>query len=415
MTLFNPIWKLTVNGTVYTNVTLSNLSHAAGRRDIYNQPSASYINCSIISVDGSSYPFKVNDGVTLQIKNSTGTYVTIFGGNITDMTIAVGNTGSVGREIIYQITALGAMAKLQKAITNGILSQDTDGNQMYALLADLLLNSWNEVSASQTWAAYDSAINWANAEKVGYGEIDIPGLYTMENRASKADTYYNIASQIASSAFGYLYEDKNGNICYADANHRQNYLAANGYVNLNANDAIGKGLKATAKSGDVRNQVFINYGNNYGSQVTASDTASIALYGYKAETINSNLHNSTDATEVANRYINQRSNPQPVFDQITFPITSPEITDANRDSLLDVFVGMPVYINNLPVQISGGEFEGYVEGWSWSVSFNQLFLTLILSPVGYSQTNMRWNTTPAAESWNTLSAILTWTNATIVA
>lgn len=414
MTVYNPSWKLTVNGVDYTNLTIANLSHSAGRKDIYNQPSSSYISCTIISLNGSSYSFNVNDGITLQVKDTTGAYVTLFGGNITDLTVQVGNTGSVGTEIQYQITALGTMAKLQKAVTDGVLAQDLDGAQIAALLQSLLLNSWNEVSATAQWNTYTATTTWANAENVGYGEIDA-GLYTLENRAAKSDTYYNIAALIANSAFGYLYEDKNGFICYADANHRQNYLATYGYVNLNANDAIGKGLKATTRTGDIRNQIYLNYGNNYGSQKTATDTASIALYGYRAESINSLIHDATSAQEVADRYINQRSSPSAQFESITFPITSPELSDATRNALLGVFIGMPVYITNLPIQIRGGEFEGYVEGWSWQVSYNQLYLTLNLSPIGYSQTNMRWNTTPATEAWNTLSAILTWTNATIVA
>jgi hypothetical protein len=87
-------------------------------------------------------------------------------------------------------------------------------------------------------------------------------------------------------------------------------------------------------------------------------------------------------------------------------------------------MGQPLYIANLPDQISGGEFEGYVEGWRWSTRFNELFLTINLSPVSYSQVAMRWNTTPIGErwnttpigeAWNTLSNTLTWEYATIVA
>ena len=63
----------------------------------------------------------------------------------------------------------------------------------------------------------------------------------MENRTSSPDTIYNIASKIADSAFGVLYEDNQGRIGYADALHRQNYLANNGYTDLSANTAIGAG------------------------------------------------------------------------------------------------------------------------------------------------------------------------------
>jgi hypothetical protein len=237
----------------------------------------------------------------------------------------------------------------------------------------------------------------------------------MENRAAKADTIYNIASLIANSAFGVIYEDNQGNINYDDEDHRQTYLAANGYVDLDANHSLGKGLKTITRSGDIRNDVYINYGNNFGSQKVASSAASIATYGYKAETINSVLHSAADAQEVADRYISLRAYPLAKFDTITFPLTNPEMDNADRDALLAVFMGMPINLTNLPDQISGGEFEGYVEGWSWSVSFNQLYITLNLSPVAFSQVAMRWNTVPVGEAWNTLSNTLTWEYATIVA
>jgi hypothetical protein len=415
MTVFTPNWKLTVNGTDYTNVTIANVSHNAGRKDIYSQPVASYMQITIVALNDQTYSFDVNDGIALQVKDSTNTYVSLFGGNITDLTVEVGNSGALGTEIRYTLIAVGALAKLQKTITDGVLSQDEDGNQILDLLDNLLLNSWNELPAGETWAGYDPTETWTNAADIGLGEIDTPGLYTMENRASDADTIYNIATLIANSAFGVIYEDNQGNINYDDADHRQNYLLTNGYINLDANHSLWNGLKTTTRSGDIRNDIYINYGNNFGSQKTASDATSIATYGYKSETINSVLHSAVDAQAVADRYIAQRAYPAPKFDTITFPLTSTEINDANRDALLKVFMGMPVNLTNLPMQISEGEFEGYVEGWSWAVSYNQLYITLNLSPVSFSQVAMRWNTTPITEAWNTLSPTLTWEYATIVA
>lgn len=415
MSDFTPDWKLTVEGVDYTNITIANLSHSSGRRNIYTQPSASYISCTIVALNNQTLNFDINDGIALQIKDSTNTYVSLFGGNITDLSVEVGNSGAAGTEIRYNIIALGALSKLQKTITNGVLSQDEDGNQILDLLDDLLFEAWNQVPAGETWSSYDPTITWANAGNQGLGEIDTPGLYTMENRGSNPDTYYNIAALIANSAFGVLYEDNQGRIGYADADHRRDYLINNGYVQLDGGHAIGKGLKTTTKAGDIRNDIYINYGNNFGSQVTATDATSIATYGYKSETINSVLHSTVDAQAVADRYIDQRAYPQPVFDTITFPLTNAEIDDSDRDALLGIFIGMPIYLVNLPTQISSGEFEGYVEGWSWSVSFNQLYITLNLSPTAYSQVAMRWNTTPITEAWNTLSTTLTWEYATIVA
>jgi hypothetical protein len=414
MTAWSPVWKLTVAGTEYTNIAISDIQHQAGRTDIYQQPNPSYIQVSFVALSGQTLPFAINDSFALQVKNSVGTYVNIFGGDITDITVSVGATGSVATVVQYTVLAMGSLVKLAKELYSGTIAQDEDGNQIYALLSSVLLGSWNDVPAATTWSGYNATETWANALNLGLGEIDQPGLYTMENRAAEVDTIFNIAQLIANSAFGYLYEDNEGNIGYADADHRQTYLLANGYVDLSANHALGQGLSTITRSGDIRNDVYINYGNNFGSQETATSASSIATYGYKAESIQSVLHSAVDAQSVADRYIAQRAFPQPAFQSITFPITNPEIDNSDRDNLLGVFMGQPLNIQNLPAQISTGEFEGYVEGWSWSTRFNELFLTINLSPVAYSQVAMRWNTVPIGERWNTLSTTLTWEYATIV-
>ena len=412
MTVFVPEWKLTINGVEYTDVSISDITHQAGRDDIYAQPLPSYLQIALVALNDENYNFQINDGIALQVKDSTDTFRTLFGGNITDITTEIATASSIAKTYTYTILALGSLAKLPKVITNGVLSQDDDGDQIYALLSDLLLNNWNEVPAAETWSGYDATTTWANAENLGLGEIDRPGQYEMENRTSQPDTIYNIASLIADSAFGVLYEDNEGRIGYADSIHRQNYLANNGYTDLSANTAIGSGLKTLVRSADVRNDIYINYGNNFGSQKTATDATSIATFGYKGETINTVLHDATDAQAVADRYIDLRAYPRPLLDSITFPITNSEIDDTDRDALLQIFIGQPLRITDLPVQIAPtGQFEGYVEGWRWSTRFNELFLTINLSPIEFSQVALQWEQVSASEAWNTLSAILTWENA----
>jgi hypothetical protein len=370
---------------------------------------------TLVALSGQTLPFDINDSLDLQVKDSSGTYVSLFGGDITDVTVEVGNTGSLATVVNYTILAMGSLVKLAKEIYNDNLSQDEDGNQIYDLLSSVLLGSWNDVPAATTWATYSATETWLQAVNQGLGEIDQPGLYTMSSRSSDPDTVYNIASFIADSAFGYLYEAPNGDIGYADADHRQTYLAANGYVDLDGRHALGQGLSTITRSADIRNDIYINYGNNFNSQATASSPTSIGLYGYKAQTINSAIHSGTNAQEVADRYIAQRAFPLPAFQSITFPITNSEIDNSDRDNLLGVFMGQPLNIQNLPDQISGGEFEGYVEGWRWRTRFNELFLTINLSPVAFSQVAMRWNTVPITEAWNTIDPTLTWEYATIVA
>jgi hypothetical protein len=194
---------------------------------------------------------------------------------------------------------MGSLVKLAKEIWDDNISQDEDGNQIYEILSSVLLGTWNDVPSATTWATYNATETWANAVNLGLGEIDRPGVYEITARGANADTVYNIASLIADSAFGVLYEDNEGRIGYADALHRQNYLANNGYTEISANTAFGAGLKVLTRGADVRNDVFLNYGNNFGSQVSAIDLDSIEVFGYRGETINTVLHDATDAQNVA--------------------------------------------------------------------------------------------------------------------
>jgi hypothetical protein len=412
MSVFTPEWQLTINGVQYTNVAISDVTHQAGRDDIYTQPTPSYISITLVALNNENYNFQVNDGIALQVKDSSDNFVSLFGGNITDITVEVATASALGQTFAYSIIALGSLAKLPKVIYEGTLSRADDGDQIFELLSDLFLNNWNEVPAAETWAGYDPTITWANAENLGLGEIDRPGQFDIRARSAEPDTVYNIASLIAQSAFGVLYEDNQGRIGYADAIHRQNYLANNGYTDISANTAFGVGLKVLTRGADVRNDVVVRFGSGFGSERTALDATSIELFGFRGESLNTVLHDGNDAQDVADRFIELRAYPRALFDSITFPITNSEIDDPDRDALLNIFVGQPMRITDLPVQIAPtSQFEGYVEGWRWSTRFNELFLTINLSPIEFSTVALRWEQVSASEEWDTLSAILTWENA----
>jgi hypothetical protein len=411
MTAYTPSYKILVDGDEVTDVTIANLTVTSGRTDINVQPLAGYCQLQLINLDNSSYNFTVGTGLAVEVTNSSGTYVPIFGGYISDFTIAVNRAGDLGFTTVATITALGALSKLPKIIDNGVLSQDQDGDQIYTLLSGYLLGQWSEVPAAQTWATYNPTETWANAFNIGLGEIDQPGDYELIARSSSKTDLYSLCTDIANSAFGVLYEDSNGNIGYADQTHRQDYLAANGYTTLDANHANGVGLASTTRAGDLRNYFNIIYDNNANQSYLAQDTQSQSLYGVYAESYTSRIKHTADAQALANRYIALRANPYPKFESITFVLGNPEIDNSDRDALINIFQGQPVWIQNLPGNINNGSFQGYIEGWTFRASLNNLSVTFNASPINFSQVAVKWEQVNAAETWNTLSPTLTWINA----
>ena len=414
MTQWTPEWQVTINGGGdYTNLTLSNLSITSGRTDIYSQPYAGYCSVQIINLDQAPIVMDINDQIIIKVKDSAGVFTNIFGGYVTDIEAEVTSAGTNGIQEVITVTALGALSKLPKALTTGVLSKDFDGNQIYSILEPLLFNTWNEVPAATTWATYTPTVDWNNAENSGLGEIDQPGDYELTARASAVTDVASLINGLATSGLGYIYEDAQGRICYADSTHRSQYFAANGYVDLTGNHALANGIKTAKRAGDIRNNVTINYKNN--AQATASDATSISYYGTQAYEITTSLENAVDAEYQADFYLALRAYPEAQFRSITFPIQNPEIGDAVRDSLLNIFMGMPVNITDLPANITNGQFQGFVEGWTFQASYNGLFLTLMVSPLAYSLQSMQWANVGGAETWNTINTSLDWLNATIVA
>lgn len=411
MTAYTPSYKVLIDSVEVTDVTIANLTVTSGRTDINSQPIAGYCQVQLMNLNNSSYNFTVGTGITIEVTNSVGVYVPIFGGYISDFTIGVNRAGSLGFTTVATITALGALSKLPRITDPGILSADYDGDQIYTLLSQYLLGQWNEVPAAQTWATYDPTEIWANAVNIGLGEIDQPGDYELIARSSLDTDLYSLCAAIANSAFGVLHEDAQGNIGYADSTHRQDYLAAYGYTTLDANHANGLGLSSTTRAGDLRNYYHINYGNTGSGQYTAQDTQSQSLYGIYAESFTSRIKNAPDAESLANRYIALRANPYAKFEAITFVLGNPEMDNSDRDALLNIFLGQPVWIQNLPGNINDGSFEGYVEGWTFRASLNNLSVTFNASPINFSQVTVKWEQVNAAETWNTLSPTLTWINA----
>jgi hypothetical protein len=413
MTAWSPVWQISIDGGAYTTVTLANLTISSGRTDIYQQPIAGYCSVDILNTDQSVLAIEINDSIALQVKDSTGTFTPIFGGFVTDINQSVQSAGSNAIIQTFKVVALGALSKLPKILTQGVLSKANDGTQIYSILSGLLYNAWNEVPAATQWSTYNATETWANAQNSGLGEIDTPGDYELAARSSSVTDVYSLVAALATSGLGYIYEDAQGRIGYADSTHRSQYLAANGYLEVTGHHALAKGVATSRRLGDIRNKVTITYKN--GAQVTSENTASQMLYGTQAQNITTSIENNADATSQAAFYLDLRAYPQSLFKSITFELTNPEIDDADRDNLLNVFMGLPLDIAELPSNMTGGRFQGFVEGWTFNAGFNKLSVTLNLSPLAFSLQAMKWLNVPITEAWNTINPTLDWTNATIVA
>jgi hypothetical protein len=405
-----PEWRVTVGDDVYTTVT--SVSFASGRLDIDRQATAGYCQVEIINTDNSPFTINVTEPITLELKNSSGTYVTVFGGEVSDFNIGVRSPEETGYITTGKILGIGSLAKLVKAVYNTALSEGLDGAQISAILGAALNLSWAEVTPTDTWATYPADVTWNNAESY-IGEID-SGFYTMIAVAASASAKsQTLADQIANSALGQLYEEKDGDVSYADADHRSNDLAANGYTFLDGAYATPSSITSTTQTARIRNSLIYRYATGYGSTYSTSDADSIASYGLFERSFDSNIKNLADITDIATRELNLRRIPKGSLGAITFRLDNPDIGNAMLDSLIGVYFGQPVLINNLPSNLLGGTFDGFVENIALRATPTFVDVTLYISATEFSLSTTQWDTViPSSLAWTGVNGTLIWNNAT---
>jgi hypothetical protein len=405
-----PEWRVTVGDDVYTTVT--SVSFASGRLDIDRQPTAGYCQVQIVNADNSPFTINVTEPILLELKNSSGTYVTVFGGEVSDFNIGVRSPEESGYVTTGTILGIGALAKLTKAVYNTALAEALDGAQIAEILGSALNLSWAEVTPTVTWDTYPATVTWAEAETY-IGTID-PGFYTMINLAASATAKsQTLVDQIATSALGQIFEEKDGNVSYDDADHRSNYLAANGYTALDGSYATPSSIQSQTQIARIRNSLIYKYATGYGSSYSDSNTDSIASYGLFEKSAESNIKGLVDITDIATRELRLRSTAKASLGAITFRLDNPDMPSAMLDSLIGVFFGMPVLLSNLPSNLLDGTFEGFVENVALRATPTYVDITLYITATEFSLSTTQWETVlPSTITWATTNATLIWNNAT---
>jgi hypothetical protein len=405
-----PEWRVTVGDDVYTTVT--SVSFASGRLDIDRQATAGYCQVEIVNTTGADFTINVTEEITLELKNSSGTYVTVFGGEVSDFNIGVKSPDETGFITTGKILGIGSLAKLTKTVYNTALAEGLDGAQIAAILGSALNLNWNEVTPTVTWATYPATQQWETAESY-IGTID-SGFYTMIAVAASASAKsQTLADQIATSALGTVYEEKDGDVSYADADHRSVDLSTNGYTFLDGAYATPSTITSTTQTARIRNSLIYRYATGYSSTYSVSDPDSIASYGLFEKSTDSNIKNLVDITEIANRELNLRRVPKGSLGAITFRLDNPDMPSAMLDSLIGVYFGQPMLIDNLPRNLLGGTFDGFVENVALRATPSYVEITLYITATEFSLSTTQWDTVlPSTITWATTNATLIWNNAT---
>lgn len=406
--------KVVINGVEYKDKTINGVSLTNGRTKVDEQPRAGYANIVLVTPNNTYPSIEIDQKVEIKVDDSSGTEVILWTGWISDIANKLKSFGSEGWLNEQQLTAVGSLAKLNRRLVGASgFAKEFDGDRIYNIIKEGAGITWAEYTpATDTWADVNSLLQWQNVDLL-IGDIDRPGDFELVVYSGGATNAFNLAQQAAASGLGVLYECHCGRINYDDYSSRTDDVAANGFTEIETDSILINGLSSISRLSDLINEIEISYKNN--QTEIGSNTNSIASYGTFAAKLSTLLEHDYDAAQRVNYYLETRAFPRITLNQITLALHLNEVSDSMRNSMLPMRVSKPISITGLPASIFPDVFSGFVEGYTWTINRNELFLTLNLSEYALSQLQMNWLQVPSSLTWADVSATLEWQEARVVA
>ena len=413
MTDYEPYPTVEIDGGIfYPDNTLSSVRISSGRKDVLNQPEPSYASIELWTDANDPLDVELSDSLTVSInKGTTGTQ-TIFTGTISDISISLPEYGDIGSIARYSVTAVGALALLNKRVA-GVsgYAKEFDGTRILNILTEAFVTEWDDLDSVTTWEDLPNGVTWDSYDATSLAlvddltaNVDVPGQYELKAYSDGDANAYEIAKDAAQSGRGVLWEDGIGGLHYDDYAAR---ALATPYE-LTQDDLLANGLSSNSQWGEIVNDVTIVYKN--GQSANAQDQQSKILYGQLAASKTTQLENLSDAEEQAEAYLYSRAYPRNYPAVFTVPLHSPTVSDATRDQLAAVYSGLRISTSDLPA-VFGATFDGFVEGWEWNLTRYTADLSLFVSAYSETYESAIWLQVPNTTTWNTYDPTTIWENA----
>ena len=406
MTVFTPTYRVTIAGVVQTSTTLQDGTITYGRNDFFEATQPSYCNLELLNLDGTSPVVELLDTVVIEVQNTAGTFVKLFTGEVSGVYNRFEGAGLGGKPNTLQIQAIGALGLLVKRYAGAVAyPEELDGARIQRILEETLFTAWEDISNTLTWNDLPVAETWANYGIQGIDTID-PGRYEVLARPAEVEQAYELTDTTQQSGLGYLYDTPDFEIGYADAERRSANYATN-LIELDAN-LVNADIQTRLQTADIVNSVVIRYDDPVLEVVAQNDT-SINNYGLLEEIRATILAQTVDATEQATNFVNYRGTPKVSLEAVSVNLAHSDMTNTVRDDLLAVTMDSLLYLDNIPVGlIPEGYFEGFVEGWTWTLGRKNLELTMSVSNSIYSTLDVQWEDYNASIQWQNLASDYRW-------
>lgn len=397
---------VTIAGVDYTGDVLAGVNITYGRPDVYAQPQASYARLTLLA-GAAGLPIEVTDVVKVTVADTSATRVRLFTGRLSDVGAKVDASGMFGTVITYELTAVGPLAILSRSLSGGSgFPSELDGDRIARILSEGFSPTWEEVDPTLRWSDVDPTITWETFGADFVGNVDTPGVYELAAYDPSASTALQLAGTAALDASGVLFETADGKVNYADSTRRR-ADAQQGFLDVNGLDALTEGIDAVTREADLVNRALVQYATG---EVQADNAASRTLFGTRAFRYSTQLATEAAALQRAQAIVTLDGEPRPILQGLRFAVHT--LDDVTLDELLNIRTGLPVRIRNLPPAIvPASPWNGFVEGWTWSVGRVELFLDVAVSDYALSVFATRWIDVDPTIAWQNVDPTITWNTA----
>ena len=411
MTAYTPQFSIKINGVEYKQDTINEVTITMGRNDIFDTTLPGYCLFEIANTSGSSPVILLLDEIVITTTDSNNNEIPLFTGEVTSVNNSLIATGESVSVNTLTVVGVGSLSKLVRRNAGGnAYPQEIDGERIRRILEDALFTQWEDLPGSLIWDNVEPTQTWADFGIQGIDEID-DGRFDVEARLAELDRAADIARITESTGLGYLYETPTGLIGYADAERRTASIANNS-IALDA-DFLNAQLVTSLTTNDVVNSVVIQYDDQQ-FEAQAINDESVEQYGLIEEIRNTLLVEQNDAEEQATRFVALRGVPNLNLDSITLNLVNDKIDNDTRDVLLGVSMDTLLVVTGLPEGITAdGFFEGFVEGWTWSLRKGSLELEMKVSNAIFSAFEVQWEDYNLTTQWQNLANDLLWTDLAI--
>lgn len=376
---WSPSATVTIGGIEYTGKSLNGLSITYGRANVWEQARASYATIEIINLTDTLETFNLNDSVTIQISDSSSIDRLVFTGTVNDITNLTRSSNTQSKVSVHRISALGPFAKMARAITTGSWPKEYDDDRMDRIFT---------------------------AAGVSVDVVDTPGIYEFTSVNHTAQDCYSLASYYATMALGYIYETTDGKVGFANESRRNNEADIDGYFQIPTSAILTGGITSNKTFTDVVNDIVLEYKAN--ATKTGTNATSISNYGRRAMDILTELEQGTQAQNQLDRYLALRAIPRTSLSSFTVQLELSGLSDAQRNTLIGLYMGKPIEVQGLPLAIYNGTYKGFVEGWNLTINREQASLTITSTEAAYSLVPERWQDVLATLEWEDVGAAIQW-------